>query len=189
MSTSNSLHWLMHDELGRWREHIAATYRTAFAPPPYLRTERDVQQFLGSLQGQHKEPGFQFLGAFSGDPAQLIGFAYVRRCRPGQWWYGAVAPSLDRAGLLDWLDDSYQLVELAVHLGYQRRGIGADLHDTLVAALAGERLLLSTSAAETPASHLYARRGWQTLIPSFTFPGVSRPYRILGREPDPLPDP
>jgi ribosomal protein S18 acetylase RimI-like enzyme len=186
---TTTLRWLPPFELARWREHIAAIYRTAFAPPPYLRTERDVQQFLGSLQGQHKEPGFQFLGAFTGDPAQLIGFAYARLCRPGQWWYEAVAPELHEAGLGFWLDGSYQLVELAVHLGYQRRGTGGALHDELVAALAGERLLLSTSAAETPAAHLYARRGWQTLIRSFNFPGVSRPYRILGREPAPSPDP
>jgi GNAT superfamily N-acetyltransferase len=186
---TTTLQWLPPSELASWREHIAATYRTAFAPPPYLRTEPDVRQFISSLQVQHKEPGFQFLGAFTGDPAQLIGFAYVRQCRPGQWWYEAVAPEMERAGLSDWLEDSYQLVELAVHLGYQRRGIGAELHDSLVGALPGERMLLSTSTKETPASHLYARRGWQTLIPSFTFPGVSRPYRILGREPVPLPAP
>jgi ribosomal protein S18 acetylase RimI-like enzyme len=184
---TTTLRWLPPFELADWREHIAATYRTAFAPPPYLRTEPDVQQFLSSLQGQPKEPGFQFLGAFTGNPAQLVGFAYTRRVRPGQWWYEAVAPDLRQAGLGFWLDDSYQLVELAVHLGYQRRGIGAALHDELLAALAGERLLLSTSAAETPAAHLYASRGWQILIPAFTFPGISRPYRILGREPEPAP--
>lgn len=186
---STTLRWLPPFELADWREHIADTYRSAFAPPPYLRTEADVRQFLGSLQVQHHEPGFQFLGAFAGDPAQLVGFAYVRRCRPGQWWYEAVALEMERAGLHDWLDGSYQLVELAVHLSYQGRGIGGELHDTVAGAHAGKRMLLSTSTKETVASRLYARRGWQTLIASFTFPGVRRPYRILGREPEASPHP
>jgi ribosomal protein S18 acetylase RimI-like enzyme len=183
MSASHSLRWLTAGDLPAWREHVAATYRTAFAPPPYLRTERNVQEFLVSFEVHQREPGFQFLGAFTGNPEQLIGFAYLRRCLPGQWWHNAVAPPLRQAGLDFWLDDSYQLVELAVHLGYQRRGIGSDLLDTLIAALPGERLLLSTSAAETPAARLYVERGWQTLLPLFHFPGVSRPYRILGRAP------
>lgn len=183
MSATHQLRWLTADEIPTWHAHVAATYRTAFAPPPYLRTERNVQEFLVSFQGHQREPGFRFLAAFVDQPPQLIGFGYVRRTLPGQWWYSAVAPSLRAAGLDFWLEDSYQLVELAVHPGYQRRGIGSDLLDMLIAALDGERLLLSTSAADTPAARLYARRGWQTLLPHFTFPGVARPYRILGRAP------
>ncbi len=185
MSATYPLRWVTGNEIPMWREHIAATYRTAFAPPPYLRTERNVQEFLVSFETHQREPGFQFLGAFAGEPPQLVGFGYVRRALLGQWWYSAVAPSLRQAGLGYWLEDSYQLVELAVHLSYQRRGIGSDLLDTLIAALPGERLLLSTSVAETPAARLYAARGWQTLLPRFNFPGVSRPYRILGRDASP----
>ena len=127
MSATYPLRWLTADEIPAWREHVAATYRTAFAPPPYLRTERNVQEFLVSFETHQREPGFQFLGAFAGTPPQLVGFAYVRRALPGQWWYSAVAPPLRQAGLGFWLEDSYQLVELAVHLGYQRRGIGTRL--------------------------------------------------------------
>jgi GNAT superfamily N-acetyltransferase len=183
MSATHDLRWLTADEIPFWREHIAATYRSAFALPPYRRTEQNVQEFLVSFEAHQMEPGFRFLGAFTGKPAQLVGFAYVRRVLPGQWWTNAVAPSLREAGLDHWLKGSYQLVELAVHLGHQRRGIGSALLDTLLAAFDGERLLLSTSTAETPAAHLYAERGWETLLPEFSFPGVARPYRILGRRP------
>ena len=113
MSATYPLRWLTADEIPAWREHVAATYRTAFAPPPYLRTERNVQEFLVSFETHQREPGFQFLGAFAGTPPQLVGFAYVRRALPGQWWYSAVAPPLRQAGLGFWLD-SYQLVELVV---------------------------------------------------------------------------
>lgn len=57
-----------------------------------------------------------------------------------------------------------EFVELAVLPSHQGRGIGGQLHDTLLAGLPHQRALLATADdATTAAVHLYTKRGWQRL--------------------------
>jgi hypothetical protein len=54
------------------------------------------------------------------------------------------------------------------------------LHDHVMGGLPTRKAVSSTMAAETNAYSMYRKRGWRVLIDDFTFPGVARPYRIMG---------
>jgi ribosomal protein S18 acetylase RimI-like enzyme len=83
------------------------------------------------------------------------------------------------------LEDSFQLVEIAVDPQVHEQGIGGGLHDHLLRGLGHKRAVLSTLQAATAAHHLYRTRGWVVLHENFIFPGVERRYRIMGLEPEP----
>ncbi|UCC76215.1 MAG: GNAT family N-acetyltransferase, partial [Anaerolineales bacterium] len=73
-------------------------------------------------------------------------------------------------------------VEMAVKPETQKRGIGGLLHDHLLTGLSYQKAVLSTMAAETNAYAMYRKRGWRVLLDNLHFPGVARPYRIMGLE-------
>jgi hypothetical protein len=56
------------------------------------------------------------------------------------------------------------------------------LYDHLLRGLSYQKAVLSTMAAETNAYSMYHKRGWKVLLDDFFFPGVARPYRIMGLE-------
>ena len=63
----------------------------------------------------------------------------------------------------EWLGGHFEFVELAVDPDHQGRGLGAALHDALLAGLPHARALLSTWRDERPARRLYLTRGWTVL--------------------------
>ncbi len=177
-SSPEGLHFLDPPEVLRRADELVAVYQAAFLPPPYRKAPEAVAAFQRSLRVHINDLGFRLVAAFQA--GQAVGFAYGRVCLPGQWWRNAVAGPLRARGLELWLADSYHLVELAVHPSAQGRGLGSALHDRLLASPPQSRALLSTLDADTVAGHLYRRRGWQPLLSGFHFPGVPRPYRIMG---------
>jgi hypothetical protein len=62
-------------------------------------------------------------------------------------------------------------------------GLGRRLHDVLLAGVPQSRALLSTDNADSPATRLYARRGWHKLgeldahtqVMGLRLPAVGRP--------------
>jgi len=173
------------------RPALLAIYRSAFTGPPYHESEATVRQFRRALEEHVHRPGLKFVVALAGDegagrefadrPAEaIVGFAYGHTSRPGQWWYDAVTKRLDPAVNAVWMDDPFEVVELAVRPGFQGQGIGGRLHDALLRGLPHRTAVLSTAAAETAATHLYRKRGWVILSETFTFPGSSVPYVIMG---------
>ena len=156
-------------------------YRAAFSGPPYNRVEREVQEFGRALPLHFDRPGFRAAAALDDDSAGFAGFAYGYYTLPGQWWHDNVATALGRAHAKEWLSDAFQLTEIAVAPEWQGRGLGKGLHDLLLGDAPTPRAVLSTLDAPTVAFDMYLRRGWQQLLAGFQFPGVARPYAILGR--------
>ena len=78
--------------------------------------------------------------------------------------------------------NSFQFAEIAVAPKAQGQGIGGLLHDHLLNGLPYQKAVLSTMAAETNAYWMYHKRGWEILVEEMVFPGVARPYRIMGLE-------
>lgn len=150
----------------RVREHasnLAAIYGEAFGV-----SQDERAWFVESALLRHcRHEGFTGLLAFEGDvPA---GFVYGYRSVPGRWWHDTVRPAIVDAGAGRWLDDAFEFVELAVAPAHQGRGIGADLHDAVLARAAGATALLSTAWGRTVARSMYDRRGWEVLVPVFRF--------------------
>ena len=169
------------DEVLAAIDSFAAVYRAAFAGPPYNRQEYEVVEFARALPLHTHREGFSCVTATLDAGEGLVGFAYGYRTRPQQWWHDNVSRALGPHIAGVWLSDTFQVTEVAVLPGYQRRGIGGNLHDTLLSDVPNPRAVLSTLDAETAGRAMYVARGWQDLLCGFYFPGVPRRYAIMGR--------
>jgi len=160
------------------RPEVVRVYRAAFAAPPYGKTAAAAERFAGTFGRHAARAGFRLAAARAG--SHLAGFGYGYGSGPGQWWRDTVAAALGPALVARWLDGAFELVELAVLPADQGRGLGAALHDGLLAGLPQRTAVLSTIAVETAGLRLYRQRGWQVLHPGLRFPGVAEPYMIMG---------
>jgi GNAT superfamily N-acetyltransferase len=161
-------------------DQFSAVYRAAFAGPPYHRQDGEAAEFRRVLPRHAERPDFRCVGALNVDSGEIVGFAYGYRSLAGQWWRDNVAHALDRRVANEWLSDAFQVVEIAVTPAHQGRGLGGALHDHLLIDLPHASAVLSTIDAKTVARHLYLHRGWQEILTGFRFPGVARPYTIMG---------
>lgn len=162
---------------------LLQVYTEAFSQPPYRGVDPAA---FGDILLRHAD-GPTFLGLVAEEGGQVVGFAYGYTGEPGGWWYDRVRAGLPGETAQTWLDRPFELAELAVAPHAQGRGLGAQLHDQLLALASRRhrRAVLSTLEAESRAMHLYRRRGWQVLAPRFRFmPGPT--YRILGRRLAPI---
>lgn len=159
---------------------VVEIYRKAFREPPYNRTRAEVLAFANSLPRHTGRDDFRFAAAMDDEAGKMVGFAYGYTTKPGQWWHDQVSKALEPGVAQEWLQDSFQLVELAVKPSFQGQGYGGRLHDRLITNLPHQKAVLSTLTRETVAYHLYRRRGWVDLLVDFQFGSVARPYRIMG---------
>jgi GNAT superfamily N-acetyltransferase len=159
---------------------IVTIYRAAFTPPPYSKPEEEILDFSATLPTQFERAGYRFVAALDDSSGPIVGFAYGYAVSAARWWLEHVKPALSGPVAQEWLENSYQFVELAVHPRFQGQGIGARLHNALLLDLPYPRAVLSTLQAETAAHHLYSTRGWIVLCQDLFFTGVPRRYQILG---------
>jgi len=176
---------LTPEEFGIRLPELAEVYALAFSGPPYYKPADELNSFQREAREHLERPGFRAWAAFElseeGTIGKLVGFTYAYQLLPSYWWYQQVVPHLKRTGQESWLEDSYELTQMAVRPEFQGRGLGGGLHDRLLAELSNRHGLLSTLYGETNATGMYRRRGWRTLLEPFQFSGVNRPYRIMGR--------
>jgi GNAT superfamily N-acetyltransferase len=171
---------LSREQLSQAQDRIVAIYRTVFAEPPYSKSKAAIAQFTNTVFPRHvQRAGFRCVVAWAQN-AGIVGFAYGYTSSAGQWWHDAVAQALGPHAAAEWLKDSFEFVELALLPSARGRGIGGRLHDTLLRNLPHQMAILSTAQQETTAYYLYRKRGWQTLLGNFIFPGGTLPYRIMG---------
>lgn len=124
--------------------------------------------------------GFVFLVARAAD-GSVAGFAYGYDGARGHWWSEQVARSLSTGQRAEWLDrPHYEVAELHVLPGAQRRGIGSTLLAYLLTRQRHDRAILSTQTGSRKARDFYAKNGWQELAGVDFGPGYP-PYLVLGR--------
>ena len=145
---------LTNPQIEALHPQIAAIYRDAFVLPPYQKPEAEIENFAQTLLRQLDREDFRFVGAFAGSPERIVGFAYGYTSTAGQWWYEAVRPALPKLIASQWLENSFQFVEIAVAPRVQGQGIGTLLHDHLLCGMRHGRAILSTLQASTVAHHL-----------------------------------
>jgi ribosomal protein S18 acetylase RimI-like enzyme len=161
-------------------DQIVRVYAEAFAAPPYLRDDADAAIFSLTLSSHTQREGFKMLAARPAGQTRIDGFAYGYITRPGQWWHEQVKQAMPPEMAADWLDGSFELVELAVSPIAQGQRLGSRLHDGLLDCIPYSRALLSTRQEETTALKLYRKRGWVPLVSNFLFAGHPMPYQIMG---------
>ena len=172
--------FLAEADLQAHQGEIVRVYREAFAPPPYDKSEAEVEEFARSFPTQWQREAYRFVAALEGDTDRLVGFAYGYASAAGRWWVDFVEVALGVPLASAWLANSYQLVEIAVLPRFQGQGIGGRLHDCLLAGLPHDRALLGTMQADTAAYRLYRKRGWAVLATNLEVPGIARRYQIMG---------
>ena len=160
------------------RHQIEAIYRDAFSAPPYRENEAVVASFVERLPRHAAREGFRCAVARDGD--RLLGFAYGYVGAPGQWWHDQVRAALSPSMAERWLDGAFEFTELAVLPSAQARGIGGRLHDLLLSRTPSPTAVTTTLREGNPAVRFYRRRGWETLVDDFRFPGGPAPWLILG---------
>jgi ribosomal protein S18 acetylase RimI-like enzyme len=145
---------------------------------PSATAER-IQEILPRHAGRD---GFRFLAARTPD-GRMAGFAYGYRGAAGQWWHDLVAEALGEELAARWLASGhFEFVELHVRPECRREGIGARLHDALLAGLDGPTAVLSTDRTNEPALSLYRSRGWQVICDEIQFGPEYPPYLVMGRD-------
>jgi GNAT superfamily N-acetyltransferase len=174
------VHYPTNQEAEALHGQLVTIYRDAFRGPPYFKGEGEVADFAQSLPRHMQQQGFGMVVVLEGPAREVVGFAYGFENTADQWWYEEVAKAAQPWLVAQWLAGSFRLVEMAVTPEAQGRGIGGLLHDHLLRELPYQKAVLSTMAAETNAYAVYRKRGWRVLLDDFYFPGVARPYRIMG---------
>ncbi len=177
-------------------DQIVEVYRSAFTVPPYDDDLGDVLTFSGRLPYHARWKGFRCVVALdqaAQDPAGtpgfelpvsggtgVVGFAYGFTSQPDTWWRELVTAEMSLPAVHEWLEDCFEFVELAVTPAYQGQRIGGRLHDALLQGIQHRTAVLSTLQADTNALHLYRKRGWVNIIENFKFPGIQKPFLIMG---------
>ncbi len=139
-----------------------------------------VTGFAGTLSRHALYGGFRAFGAFTAG-GKLVGFSYGYTSEPGRWWRETIARPLSLEQRDYWLTDAFELAELHVHPSAQGVKLGSQLHDLVVHGLPQQTALLSVMHRSERARHLYASRGWQTLVDEMRFPTEPRtPFSVLG---------
>jgi ribosomal protein S18 acetylase RimI-like enzyme len=162
------------DVVGRHRSEIEDLWRRVFPGTPDER--------LTEILPRHTERrGFRFLAART-DDGDLAGLAYGYEGGPGEWWHDHVAAAMTPEQRDEWLAPGhFEFVQLQVAPELEGRGIGARLHDALLAGAAGPTAVLDTQRSNERARGFYARRGWQTVLEEIDF-GEGYPlFVVLGK--------
>jgi len=155
-----------------------AVYGEAFARPPYSDPDRGME-IRQRLRDTHRlRRGFRMLIAVEHEE-RVLGMAYGYHGETGQWWHTTVFTHLDPEVARDWLGDSYELVEIAVHPGYQGQGVGTALIEELLRARPERTCVLSTRT-DSVAYRLYARLGFE-MITEMAFTHGGWPFFVMGK--------
>lgn len=158
-------------------EGAIAVYGESFSRPPYSDPDRGIE-VRQRLRDRHKrQPGFQLLVACS-SVERVVGMAYGYHGTRGQWWHDTVVSALGEVAS-EWLGDSYELVEIAVHPAMQGLGIGAALIERLLESRTEATCVLSTRT-DSEAHRLYRRIGFQELKEMAFTPG-GYPFYVMGK--------
>ncbi|MBK0330502.1 GNAT family N-acetyltransferase [Brachybacterium sp. MASK1Z-5] len=107
--------------------------------------------------------------------SMLFGHAY----HPSSWWPRQVQGALEAAGLADWSDDAFEVVEVATAPWARGRGFARALLEHLHATMPQTTSLLSTGP-DNPARALYRRCGYVELLPNFRYEVTGSPAVVLG---------
>lgn len=157
---------------------VVELYRLAWSETEFVAEKEDLDSFGDRFLRHCANPDFVMaMVDMSGGSA---GFAYGYTSVPGGWWRQTVSTELPEGDAHRWFDDCFEFAELAVDPRHQRKGLGAALHDELLADLPHQTAMLSTQQDNARARTLYSHRGWIVLIDGFRFPHKKYPYVILG---------
>jgi ribosomal protein S18 acetylase RimI-like enzyme len=137
-------------------------------------------EWAGETLSRHLgRAGIVFLAAR--EDGRVLGFGYGYTGAYGQWWTDHVVRALTAEQRSTWLDPPhFEVVELHVRPGLQRRGIGSALLAQLLDRQPHDRAVLSTQRSSKKARAFYAKNRWLELA-EVDFGSGYPPYVVLGK--------
>lgn len=154
-------------------DELRRIYERAFSAeglPPDLITER--------ISRTCNRTGFKVVAAVDASDA-IAGFAYGYIGDRGQWWHDFVREHLDADTANEWLNGSFEVVEVAVDPKYQGQGLGKQLITKLLCDVAANTAVLSVRVDNKTARQLYEKLGWKPIHEGIVFPGYSNAFAIM----------
>lgn len=109
----------------------------------------------------------------------IVGFLCGFDLQLQHWWPREIRDALDSRGLVDWLDDAFELMDLQVDPRVQGQGIGTRLLLRQFSEMPHRRMLLSTDP-DGRARSLYRRLGFVDLVPDFVYEGTTYAAALMG---------
>ncbi|MGP4108525.1 GNAT family N-acetyltransferase [Virgibacillus sp. L01] len=139
---------------------IVALYCKTFIGDTY--TSQDFESAANNINKHTSYGGFKGLKA-KDENGTLLGFTYGYTSLPGQFYREKLAAQLTDLQQINWLNDCFEFVELAVETKVRRMGVGRKLHDRLLSKINYDTSVLTTSVENNPAINLYISKGWEVI--------------------------
>jgi len=160
---------------------LVEIYIEAMGYSPSIRSNR-----VSSWRAEVIKPGFSAIIAEDGEG--ILGIAYGFLGSPDTWWDRQLRRGFFEAGGptpedYEILHSYFELAEIHVLPGYQGKGIGRKLLETLVWNIPARFVLLSTPEVAHEANSafgLYRSLGFFDVLRNLEYPADSRAFAILG---------
>jgi GNAT superfamily N-acetyltransferase len=139
-------------------DELQELHASVYADPPYGRTP-DASLFVGRFRVQRRQPGFVLAEARHG--GFLVGYGCGMPLRPSTSWWRELTTPLPDDVTAEHPGRTFALTDLLVRASWRRQGIGAKLHDLILAGRPEERATLTVLPAAIPAQNAFGQWGWR----------------------------
>lgn len=140
-------------------DDVCQLYDAVFSVPPFTWSPGEPAEHRRMLTDLLADKTFAI--AIAREGRELVGFAYGHRLPVTHgWWRGFPAP-LPADFAAEWEGRTFTLTDFGVERSYRGRGIGRQLHDTLLNSRQEERAVLSVQPTALETKQIYAHWGWR----------------------------
>jgi ribosomal protein S18 acetylase RimI-like enzyme len=142
---------------------------------------REGTEFLGRLKRHSTYEGFRGFVALNQEK-DLLGYSYGYTSMKGQYYRDLLAKQLEPQKAHMWLENCFEVVELAIHPSARRSGLGKLLVNNLIDGTGHKTAILTTQVDNSPARTLYKNLNWVVVKDSF-IPSQDdvTPYVMMGK--------
>jgi GNAT superfamily N-acetyltransferase len=146
-------------EAARHADEFVAVAAEVYADPPYGWGDGEVAEFGRRFAVQSRQPGFTAVQARHG--GYLVGYAFGMPLRPATSWWRHLTTPLPADVTTEYQGRTFALADLAVRAAWRRQGIGAALHNAVMAGRPETRATLTVLPAAGPAQSACHHLGWR----------------------------
>lgn len=150
---------------------LRLVYAEVFAAPPYAETEVGVSDAFRRFRDQTRKSTFRGVLA-TADGGEPVGMAYGFALGPQAVWWDQLTEPVPEDMRREDGRRTFGLIELAVRAGWRRHGVARRLHESLLAAVDAERVLLNVHPDSRAAVAAYRAWGYRKVGDVHPWPGA-----------------
>lgn len=161
VDVNSNLNFTIHTEVDDLFKVVLPLYAEVYAESPYNEGPVEIDDFIERWNSQIRTPGFRLVLAHL--DRSIAGFSFgFPLAADTNWWNGQLDP-VNKEITQEYPGRTFAIIELAVSAQYRRRGIGHNLHATLLQQRPEQRVTLLSRADAIPAQAAYSTWGYQTV--------------------------